>query len=230
MDNEKRMIESYEVKHALHLAGGEVILAEDDAAADPFMVCDCSRDNPFNADVYTNVLVGDDYLEAMREYIKRVAVRVDYIEAERSSRGVTHIPLTADDCIKGSHRENYTNQLIVIKPESMTPSARTADKQLLLATSGNGCNPDGHGTAVFCKNLFTGETSRWNRYDIAGMIDPHKMPEWVVEKLTALQKQEEKAAVPAAKESILARLEDAKNGAARDNPPPKEKKEKGREL
>lgn len=33
MADEKRMIETYEVKHALHLSGGEVVLAEDASAA-----------------------------------------------------------------------------------------------------------------------------------------------------------------------------------------------------
>lgn len=223
MPDEKRMIESYEVKHALHLAGGEVVLAEDKAAAEPFMVCDCNRDNPFSIDVYTNIAVSADYLETMHEFLKRAAMRVSFIEAERSLRGVTNIPLTADDCINDSHRENYKNRLVVIKPEKMTPSARTADKQLLLAENGNGCNPEARGTAVFCKNLFTGETARWERYDVAGIIDPAKMPSWAAEKLAALQK-------PVEKQSVLARLDAAKKDAGRDAAAPKEQKNKGPEL
>jgi len=229
MDNEKRMAENYEVKTAIHIGGKEIVFAEDIDAAEPYMVCDCSRDNPFGVDVYTNIVASGDYLKVMTEFLNRVSEQVQRVDAERARHGITNIPLTADDCLKGSRHWNYKNQLVVIKPEKLTPSARTADKQLLLATSGNGCKPDGHGTAVFCKNLFTGETARWERYDIAGMIDPHKMPEWVVEKLAALQRQEEKAAVPV-KESVLARLETAKNDAARGNPPPKEKKNMGPEL
>jgi len=223
MPEEKRMIESYEVKHALQLAGGEVVLAEDMAAAEPYMVCDCNRDNPFSMDVYTNISVSADYLEVMHEFLRRAAMRVSFIEAERSQRGVTHIPLTADDCITGSHREHYKDRLVVIKPETLTPSARTADRQLLLALSGNGCSPDARGTAVFCKNLFTGETARWERFDVAGIIDPAKMPSWAAEKLAALQK-------PVEKESVLARLDAAKKDAERDNPAPKEHRSKGLEL
>lgn len=223
MPDDKRMIENYEVKHALHLAGGEVILAEDMAAAEPYMVCDCNRNNPFSIDVYTNIGVSADYLEVMREFLNRVETRAQHIETERAQRGVTPVPLTEDDCLKNSRYWNYKNQLIVIKPESMTPTARTADKQLLLAVSGNGCSPDARGTAVYCKNLFTGETARWERYDIAGMIDPHKMPEWVVEKLAALQKPQEK-------QSVLARLNTAKNDAAKEPAAPKEHKSKRPEL
>ena len=223
MPDEKRMIESYEVKHALHIMGSEVIMAEDSAAAEPFMVCDCNRDNPFGMEVYTNIGVSADYLEVAREFLKRATERVELVEAERAERGVTHIPLTAADCIKNSHRENYANQLIVIKPEKLTPSARTADRQLLLAENGNGCSPDALGTAVFCKNLFTGETARWERFDVAGIIDPAKMPSWAAERLAAIQK-------PVERESVIARLNAAKQEVGCENTTPKEHKNKGPEL
>jgi len=217
MADEKRMIENYEVKHAIHLSGGEVVLAEDASAAEPFMVCDCSWDNPFSVDVYSNIAVSADYLEVMKEFLNRTAKRVELIEKERALRGVSNIPLTADDCISGSRGWNYENRLIVIAPGKLTPAARTADHQLLLATGGNGCDPDARGTAVFCTNLFTGKATRWERYHIAGVIRPDRMPEWAAEKLSALQKAE-------GKQSVLGKLEAAKKTAARDNPAPKEPK------
>lgn len=192
MEEEKRMIETYEVKNAIHLAGGEVVLAEDSSAAELFMVCDCSWDNPFSVDVYTNIAVSGDYLEVMKEFLERVARRVEQIEQERSTRGISNVPLTADDCIPGSQHENYTYQLIVIRPEKIAPAARTADHQLLLATGGNGCSPDALGTAVFCQNLFTGESMRWERHQVAGIIRPDRMPEWAVEKRQALKAAEER--------------------------------------
>lgn len=189
MTDEKRMIENYEVKHAIHLSGGEVILAEDASTAEPFMVCDCSWDNPFSVDVYSNIVVSADYLEVMKEFLNRAAQRVELIEKERTLRGVSNIPLTDDDCIPGSRGWNYENRLIVIKPEKLTPAARTADHQLLLATGGNGCALEALGTAVFCTNLFTGESMRWERHHVAGIIRPDRMPEWAVEKLLVLQKE-----------------------------------------
>lgn len=236
MEDEKRMIETYEVKQAIHLAGGEVVLAEDASAAEPFLVCDCSWDNPFGVDVYTNVMVSSDYLEVMKEYLERAARRVEQIEQERALHGVSSAPLTADDCISGSRGWNYKNQLIVIKPEQLTPAARTADHQLLFATGGNGCDAGALGTAVFCKNLFTGEEARWERYHVAGIIRPDRMPEWASEKLSALKKTEEKeTALPdgtlppqrkkaTEKPSLLGKLEAAKKTAEQGSPSPKETK------
>jgi len=223
MADEKRMIESYEVKTALHIGGKQIILAEDKQAEQPFMIADCTWDNPFSVDVYSNVGISGDYLEVLAEYANRVSEQVKLIEAERAERGISPVPLTAADCIKDSHRAHFENQLIVIKPEKLTPSARTADRQLLLAINGSGCNPNSSGRAVFCKNLFTGETARWERYDVAGIIDPAKMPKWAEEKLAALQKTAEKP-------SILTGLDEGKKAIAERGAAPKQGKRDGHEL
>lgn len=223
MSDEKRMVDSYEVKTAIHIGGKEIVFAESNADDEPFMVYDCNRNNPFGIDSFDNIAISSDYLEIMTIFLNRLSEQVQRVDAERARRGITNKPLTADDCVNGSRDWNYKNQLVVIKPESLTPSARTADHQLLLATGGNGCNPEARGMAVFCTNLFTGKSARWERYDVAGIIDPAKMPAWAAEKLAALQK-------PAEKQSVLARLETAKKDAARDVSAPKEHKSKKPEL
>ena len=186
MSEEKRMIESYEVKNAIHIGGMEIILAEDITAKDPYMVCNCQWDNPLSADIYDKAVAGADYLEAMTEFTNRVSAQVQQIKDQRTERGVSDEPLTASDCIPGSNSAPYGNQLVVIRPESMVASARTADEQLLLATGGNGCNPDARGQAVFCKNLFTGKTVRWERHDIAGIILPECIPVWAHQRLAEM--------------------------------------------
>ena len=220
MEDEKRMIENFEVKQAIQIAGGEVVLAEDDSAAEPFLVCDCSWDNPFSVDVYTNIMVSADYLEIMKEFLERMTRRVEQVEQERSEHGVSAVPLTEEDCIPGSRSQNYTNQLIVIRPDKLTPAARTADHQLLLATGGNGCRPEALGTAVFCTNLFTGESARWERHNVVGIIRPDRMPEWAVEKLAALNKTEKSKGKP----SLLGKLQTAKDAVVQNDALPKETK------
>ena len=183
MDDIKRSIQGYEVKTAIHIGSKEIIFAENISEPEPYMVCNCKWDNPFSIEVYEQAFVGENYLEMMTAFLERVSDEVHAITKQREERGVSHIPLTVKDCIENSHRDNYIGKLIVIKPESMTPSARTADNQLLLATGGNGCNPEARGSAVFCKNLFTGNETRWERYDVAGIIHPENIPAWAHEKL-----------------------------------------------
>ena len=183
MDEEKRLIQGYEVKTAIHISGKEVIFAENPAATEPYMVCNCKWDNPFSVEIFEQAVVGENYLEMMSDFLDRVSHEIQAIAKQREARGVSHVPLTVKDCIENSHRENYIGKLVVIKPENMAPAARTADSQLLLAMSGNGCNPKARGSAVFCKNLFTGKDTRWERHDVAGIIHPDHIPPWAHEKL-----------------------------------------------
>jgi len=189
MSEEKRMIESYEVKNAILIGGKEIILAEDMGSKEPYMVCNCQWDNPLGIDVYDKGVTGADYLEAMTEFLSRVSSEVQRIQDQRAERGVSNEPLTAADCIPGSKDNHYENQLVVIRPEVMVASMRTADEQLFLATSGFGCNPGARGQAVYCKNLFTGKTVRWERHDIAGIILPERVPAWAHQRLAEKGKE-----------------------------------------
>lgn len=183
MDDEKRTIDNREVKTAIHIGNKEILYAENLSLDEPYMVCNCQWDNPLGIQVYTEAAVGTDYLEVMTEFLGRVSDQVQRVRDQRAERGVSDVPLTASDCIPGSSSAHYANQLVVIKPEIMISSARTADEQLFYATHGNGCNPEARGHAVFCKNLFTGKSVRWERYDVAGIIQPDKIPEWARQRL-----------------------------------------------
>lgn len=208
MSDEKRMADSYEVTAAVKIDSTEVVLAEDTKADMPYMVANCKPPNFLGIREYTEIVVGDDYLVMLNEFTRRITEFVTVAQTEREERGISNVPLTAADCIPGSKDADYTNQVVVIKAESLTPSARTADNQIVYAWNGNGCRPNARGTAVYATALFSGEKARWERYDVAGIIDPVKMPDWAKEKLAELQKPKEK-------ESLLAGLEAKKQEAAR---------------
>ena len=61
---------------------------------------------------------------------------------------------------------------------------------------GNGARAGGHGTKVFCINIYTGENTYIRRTDVMGAIEPDRLPGWAKEKAAALQQdyQREKAA------------------------------------
>lgn len=225
-DDEKRMIETYEVKTAIHIGGREIIFAEDLKSDEPYMVCNCTWDNPLGIEVYQDIGVSDSYVEVMAEFTSRLNEQVQRLDAELTRRGMPHTPLTTADCIPGSDKANFADQVIVLKPESIAAYARTPDKQLYLAKSGNGVRPDARGNAVFCYDLYTGEHGRRERYNVAGIIDPAKMPAWATEKLAALEKtlREEKP-------SVMGQLAKAKETAAQEQPTnSKDPKKSGPEL
>lgn len=79
---------------------------------------------------------------------------------------------TKDDCIQGSRQMDYTQQVIVIKPTVLHKSYREKRHQLILATTGFGCDPVSMGTAVFGTSLDNGEQARWSRGDFIGILKP----------------------------------------------------------
>lgn len=213
MADEKRNIQGYEELHAVRFAGGEVILAENRNAEDRYMVCDCSRDNPLSAEVYSNAVGSADYAEIMRLFAGRLAARASALETERETRGIPHQTLTAADYvpIEGT---DLKGRVVVIKPEILDPEYRNADYQLALCVGGFGASPHSRGRAVYCKNLFTGETSAWQRSDIGGVIPLDALPDWALAKLDALRSKEPVAAPdPLGKEQFWRLIDAARETA-----------------
>ena len=186
---EKRSIEGYEEKSSLQIAGRIVILAEKPGAEEPYMVANCRWDNPFNMKEYYNAVVTADYFGAIGEFIKRQSAFLEQLENEHSESGLPFHTLTAADCLPHAMDGNITGKVIVIKPEILSPEYRTENHQLKLCTGGNGTRPEARGSAVFCTDLYSGQSSRFERWDVAGVIDPEKMPEWAKDSLSARMNQ-----------------------------------------
>lgn len=222
---EKHNIDGYIELNSIQLAGRIAILAENTDAAEPYMVAECRWDNPFHAYEYYNAAVTADYLEAVGDYVLRQSALLTQLETERSVSGLPFQTLTAADCIPHALDGNITGKVIVIKPESLTHEYRTASHQLKICTGGNGTRPDARGSAVFCTDLYSGKDSRFERWDVAGVIDPSKMPVWAEQKLYEQQGKNDPATAKEPqqherKSSILGALNVnkdivAKNDAAR---------------
>jgi len=99
----------------------------------------------------------------------------------------------ASHCIPRSHHESYENSVLVLKPEVLKESCRTAENQLFYAQHGFGCNPMARGRAVMGQFLIDGEEVRFNRDDFIGIIDDKHLPEWAQERLQRLQTPQEQS-------------------------------------
>lgn len=221
MADKKRMIQGidgYEVKQAIELAGGEVILAENKTAEARYLVCDCSWDNPFSVELYQNAVGSADFLEMMKEFTRRLSERVAAVETERETRSIPFQTLTAEDCYPKGETD-LNGCVVVIKPEKLAPEYRSIDNQLALCTGGFGASPNSRGRAVFCQNLITGKTTQWNRDDIAGTVSAERLPDWARINLDALRK-------PAEKESVVDKIRQGQQ-ATESNKPAQKKRDKG---
>jgi hypothetical protein len=204
---DKHIIDGYEEKASLELAERAVILAEKAGADEPYMVVTCKWDNPLGANEYYSAVVTADYLEAAREFIKREAMLLSHLEAERSLSGLPIQAKTAGHCLVNSHRESFENKVVLVKPEALSPEYRSAEFQIGYCTGGFGARPGANGKAIFCTMLHSGKNQRFERGDIAGVIDPKNLPEWTKPKLAALAGAREQNPATLAGQIAAARTE-----------------------
>jgi hypothetical protein len=183
---QKRNIEGYEEITSIQLAGRVVVLAENPKAAEPYLVCNIKWDNPLGMEERYDAAATDNYLEAIGEFIHRQNVLLGELRDERTP-GFPFQKLTAADCIPFGSDTDLNGKAIVIKPEALAPEYRTAEIQLKIVLGGFGASPDSRGSAVFCKDLYSGKESRFERQDVLGLADMERLPEWAKAKLTVME-------------------------------------------
>lgn len=93
-------------------------------------------------------------------------------------------------CVECSDREDYTGQILVMKPGSLKEKYWAPQNQLWYALDGFGCSPTAVGRAVRATCLGDGETARWARSDFAGILKPELLPAWAEEKLSEIKAEE----------------------------------------
>lgn len=190
MDDDKRMVDAYEIEHAIHIGDKEILFGIDERKSDcPYMVCNCSWDNPLGIEHYFNAMGSADYLEMMTEFTSRITAQLEAVIAERTKITVPMQPFKLEHCIPIDSMQNLENKVVIINPERLRPEYRTADKQLVLVTGGFGAHANSRGRAVYTTNLYSGKESRWNREDILGVVRPEYMPDWAKERLAQIQSE-----------------------------------------
>jgi len=184
MTEEKRMVDTYKVTHAIHVGDREILFAVDEGKTDcPYMVCYCSWDNPLGIEQFFDAAGSDDYLEMMSEFTDRVQAQLEAVRAERDKITVPLSPFASEHCTPNDYGQSIENKVVVIRAERLRPEYRTADKQLVLAVGGFGAYANARGRAVYTVNLYSGKEARWNREDILGVLKPEYMPDWAKEQL-----------------------------------------------
>jgi hypothetical protein len=119
---------------------------------------------------------------ALRNYLSEVKDKYDYIL-------IDCIPITLiteADCIPDHYSKDINGKIIAIDPKVLKPEFQRADRQLYYVTGGFGASANSRGSAVFCTNLHTGKSTRYERMDVMGEVKPERLPEWAKEKAQEL--------------------------------------------
>jgi len=198
MEEEKRMAGDYEIIHSVYIGDREIVVGEDlsNTEGNKFMCAYCRPDLIYA--VYNEVMGSDDYAEIIQIFGERVAeqaakTREMFNDLRLEGQDVS--PLTIKDCTPISGDDDLHDKVIVIKPEKLRREYQRANYQLKLCTGGFGASSNSRGNACFCVDLFSGKSSRFERYEIMGTLKEEQLPKWAKDGLEAYRKKEQKKAL-----------------------------------
>jgi hypothetical protein len=214
--DEKRIIDGYGVLHAIRIDGAEQIVAEKDHH---YRLYRGERVSGLGIEEYTVVFEERDYLKAMREFTRRIDSSLDSLDLSRVYRGspLMDFRLDLEDCVPDGMNADLKGKVVAIRAEALSPEYRSGSYQLMLAEGGFGCSPNARGQSVFCKEIYSGESVRWGRADILGVVDEALLPTWAKEKLAKLRE-------PAPRESVVEKIRAAKPAQEQEAKAPKNHK------
>ena len=154
-----------------------------------------------------------EYTEAWEMFIQRLQKQIEQVRAQRQEHHAPQL-LTEADCIRDSRAGDYEGKVLVMRPGVLRPEYWNAAHQLYFAVGGNGARAGGHGTKVFCINIYTGEHTYIRRTDVMGAVKPDRLPGWAKEKAAALRQdyQREKAAEKQRLEEFLTARREKETG------------------
>ena len=179
--NKKRMAGNYEIINAIHIGDKEIVLGVDMNNADGhyYYVADCERNEIF--ELFNNAVVGDNFIEIAEVYSDRLKEQIEKVKAE--NKGYPDTIITADMC-ESKYDKNLEGEIIVIKADVLRPEYRAEAHQIVRCTGGHGARADARGNAVFCSYLASNKRTRFERYDVLGILKKEHYPKWLTEKLS----------------------------------------------
>ncbi len=186
MENEKRMIQNFEITQCVQIGSKEVVIGINENATDgmKYMCCFVERNELF--ELYNSVMVSDDYAQVIALYGERLKdAALEFIE---QNKDISNQVLTENDCITDHYSRNIQGKVIVRNVKHLRPEYQRAEYQLYFVTGGFGSYGNARGSAVYCTNLHSGKDVRIERMEVVGEIKPECLPEWAKETADRLKK------------------------------------------
>lgn len=201
MEEEKRMAGDYTIIQAIHIGDKEIVIGENMQAKDGhcYMVADYTYNELFGR--YENCMISNSYIEIAELFTQRLTQQVEQVKTNQDEMKIPFELITADMCYPNNYGESIEGKVVAIKANALRPEYRHAASQIVCITGGNGSRANARGNAVFCNYLYSGEHTRFERYEVQGVLKPQNYPEWVTEKLKLLEaKQAQQSKKPKSKE------------------------------
>ena len=186
-------IEGYEVKSSVRIGHKRLIFAvhPDEEEQYPYLKCTAIPDGIMVR--YENAVASTDCLEALQLFADDIKAECASLEAQRGSCGLEDTScLTNDELIPVSWEDNIAGKVVAVKEHSLPEAHRDITHQLFYLNSGFGVEARSRGRACYGWDLFTGESVRVERPDVAGIVPDEMIPGFAREKLAEVQKERSK--------------------------------------
>jgi hypothetical protein len=201
MGEEKRMAGDYTIIQSMHIGNKEVVIGENmqDKNGHYYIVADYTYNELFGR--YDNCMISNSYIEIAELFVQRLAQQVEQVKGEQDKMKIPFEVIGANMCYSNDYSKSIEGKVVAIKADVLRPEHRHAASQIVYVTGGNGSRANSLGNAVFCNYLYSSERTRFERYEVQGILKPQHYPKWVTEKLKLLEvKQTEQAKKPKSKE------------------------------
>lgn len=96
-----------------------------------------------------------------------------------------------EHCPGDRSKQDYTGKVLVLSSDTLREGCWSPENQLWYAHDGFGCNPNAIGRSIRATCLGDGEMTRWNRADFIGVLDEKYLPDWAMDRLSALRAAEQ---------------------------------------
>ena len=189
----KEMINDYAVKNEVFVGNRRYLFAvhTDEKEPQRFLKCQCYDDELFRH--YVNAITSNDFVECMKLYLADISAAVEKVEKDRAAIGLDDIScLKGSDLLSASRDKNIEGKVVAIGEKWLCDGYKDISHQLYFITGGNGSYANSRGNGCFCVNLYTGEDTRIERYEVLGEVPEDKIPDFAKEHLVKARADYEK--------------------------------------
>jgi hypothetical protein len=188
---DKRTVCGLEVPFAMHVGDREVLFLLDPKSDEtPFLVGYRTAVPELGLEQVDGLVGGDDYLEAVDEFLCRVQEQVTQVRADREMSDEPQEVFGASHCLPDGMKHHLEGRVVILKPEGLRHEYRNAAHQLIYITGGFGALPAARGQTVYGNAVFTGDKFTYRRHQVLGVLDPAKAPNWVQQGVKAIRAQQ----------------------------------------
>ena len=180
----KEMINDYAVQNEVFVGNRRYLFAIHKNEKEPqrFLKCQCYDDELFRH--YVNAVTSNDFVECMKLYLADISAAVEKVEKDRAAIGLEDIScLKGSDLLSASRDKNIEGKVVAIGEKWLCDGFKDISHQLYFVKGGNGAQSNSRGNACFSINLYTGEDTRIERYEVLGEVPEDKIPDFAKEHL-----------------------------------------------